>query len=285
MNQEDSLVAGTVVLFNPGEEVYETISTYIHQVARLFVIDNSTESNPSIHQKLRVIENIVYVNNGGNKGIANALNRGCAEAIREGYKYLLTMDQDTALPSNFVPELMKGFVENASEMIGIIAPRYTASKSAEKYERVLLTMTSGNILNLGAYQEVGPFLDQLFIDHVDHEFCLRLKQEGYSVIQANEVEIIHRPGDLVQFNIVGKSFRFSSHSPLRLYYFLRNGFYVANRYDNVFPEFGRFFRRLVLKEVFKIPFERDKIVRLKMMIKGYSDYKSNKLGIYNPVQE
>jgi len=272
------LVAGTVVLFNPGEEVFETISTYIRQVARLFVIDNSTQSNPSILQRLQQIENIVYVSNGGNKGIANALNRGCAEALRGGYKYLLTMDQDTALPSNFVRDLMRGFVENASEMIGIIAPRYTSSNSAEKYEKVPLTMTSGNILNLSAYLKIGPFLNELFIDHVDHEFCLRLRQNGYAIVQANEVMIIHRPGHLVSFRFFGKKVAFSSHSPIRLYYFARNGFYVGSQYQKSFPEFSALFRNLLLKEIFKIPFESDKFLRLKMIIKGYRDYRSEKLG-------
>jgi len=284
VNQEDSLVAGTVVLFNPGEEVYETISTYIRQVARLFVIDNSTQSNPSILRRLQQTESIVYINNGGNKGIANALNRGCAEALRGGYKYLLTMDQDTALPANFVRDLMKGFVENASEMIGIIAPRYTASNNAEKYEKVPLTMTSGNILNLSAYLKIGPFLNELFIDHVDHEFCLRLRQNGYAVVQANEVMIIHRPGHLVSFKFFGKKVAFSSHSPIRLYYFARNGFYVGSQYRKSFPEFSVLFRNLLLKEIIKIPFESNKFLRLKMIIKGYRDYRSEKLGAIGPMK-
>jgi len=38
------------------------------------------------------------------------------------------------------------------------------------------------------------------------------------------------------------------------------------------------FRNLLLKEVFKIPFESDKFLRLKMIIRGYRDYRSEKLG-------
>jgi rhamnosyltransferase len=280
VNHDLSSVAGTVVLFNPGKDIHEAIETYVNQVSRLFVIDNSTDRDLKIVQRLQQIEKVVYINNNGNKGIANALNAGCAEAIKQGYKYLLTMDQDTRLSAKFVSSLMKGLSEWNSDTVGIIAPRYTVDhrQQRERLQEVKLTMTSGNILNLAAYEKVGPFLDELFIDHVDHEYCFRLRQNGYAIIQLNDVEILHRPGNLTTIKFFGKEISFSSHTPLRLYYYARNGFYVGRKYRESFPEFRRLFRNLLMKEIFKIPFESDKILRLKMIIKGYKDYKSDKLG-------
>ena len=55
--------------------------------------------------------------------------------------------------------------------------------------QVLTPMTSGSLLDLSAYEAVGPFMDELFIDQVDNEFCLRLRAAGFSVLEAGEATL------------------------------------------------------------------------------------------------
>lgn len=271
-------IAGVVVLYNPTDTVIDTISSYIQQVKLLYVVDNSTTKNPAAIQKLRELTNVIYVDQQGNKGIAAALNRGARLAIADGFRFLLTMDQDTKLKSDFISDLSQRLNEDDVDQIGIIAPRYDRlpKKKPGRFEKILFTMTSGNILNLDAFNKTGPFLEELFIDHVDHEYCLRLNQNGFKIIQMNDVEIDHRPGSITR--LFFKDVLFSSHSPQRLYYFCRNGFYVANRYRKTFPAFRYRFYKLMLKEICKIPFEKNRIVRIQMLIKGYFDYKSGTFG-------
>jgi rhamnosyltransferase len=278
MNALSQSLAGTVVLYNPSDSVFDTILSYIDQVVKLYVVDNSDCHNASLKQKLKQLNNVIYVNNHGNKGIATALNVGAGLALKDGFDFLLTMDQDTSLLPNYIVELMKPFVHEMPDKIGIIAPRYTKRLKVNDnaLQEILFTMTSGNILNLTVYKEVGPFLDELFIDHVDHEYCLRLNRQGFRVIQVNDVEIIHRPGTLT--SIFKGRISFSSHSPQRLYYFCRNGFYVSRLYRKDFPVFKRTYRNLFIKEIAKIPFEDTKLKRLTMVVKGYIDYRNHKLG-------
>ena len=271
-------IAGTVVLYNPTDDVLDNIASYLNQVSKLYVIDNSVQYNDTVKRKLEQINNVSYIDHKGNKGIAAALNTGAQRALDDGIEFLLTMDQDTVLAGNFVADLMSAFPENDPDRIGILAPRYTKrlKNQTSRFQEVLFTMTSGNILNLSIYKKIGPFLEMLFIDHVDHEYCLRVNRGGYKVLQVNDIEIGHRPGSLTQ--IFTEKLTFSSHSPQRLYYFCRNGFYVCKLYQKDFPAFTRIFLTLLIKEMAKIPFEGSKLKRLRMIIGGYIDYKKNKLG-------
>jgi rhamnosyltransferase len=142
-------------------------------------------------------------------------------------------------------------------------------------------MTSGNLLNLSAYQVVGPFLDELFIDFVDVEFCLRLRQKGFLVVQANRAILKHNLGNITNVKILFKQLRTSNHSPLRRYYITRNRFFVWNKYHefDVAKEaiakdkvsFRGEIRNILLMEKYKI-------AKLAMIVKGYFDYKRNVFG-------
>lgn len=282
MKRLTNSIAGVVVLYNPANNVLDTIFSYSQQVRHLYVIDNSTNKNTDVIQTLGTIDNLSYVDHQGNKGIAAALNRGAEMAIAEGFKFLLTMDQDTKLRNNFVSDLSARLANDDVDQVGIIAPRYTkqSKKNSGRFENVLFTMTSGNILNLAVYEKIGPFLNDLFIDHVDHEYCLRLNKLNYKVIQDNDVEIVHRPGLLRTHKMLPEKFKFSSHSPIRLYYFCRNGFYVSRLYKEQFPAFRRIFLTLLTKEMLKLPFENSLLLRIKMMWKGYHDYRHHKFGSF-----
>jgi GT2 family glycosyltransferase len=43
-------------------------------------------------------------------------------------------------------------------------------------------MSSGNLLNLAAFKQVGAYNESFFIDYVDHEYCLRLKKKRFSIL-------------------------------------------------------------------------------------------------------
>src|ERR1700761_2402089 len=88
-------VQGVVVLYQPAEAVTGNIKTYIKGLDKLYVIDNSNTPVNSVIDCLKQTENIIYISNNGNKGIAHALNVGAAKAIEAGAVWLLTMDQDS----------------------------------------------------------------------------------------------------------------------------------------------------------------------------------------------
>lgn len=280
LQPEKKRVAAVVVLFNPSSAVLANIESYRTQVEHVFAIDNSVATHKAIEDAIVSSGGVSLHKHGANLGIAAALNTGAQLALGHGYDLLLTMDQDTLLDPGYVERLYAGFLRNGDQT-GIIAPRYgVPTEAPPKDEHVLFTMTSGNLLNLHAYRETGPFMTELFIDHVDHEYCLRLQRRKFHIIQDNSLQLKHRPGHLINLRLLGKNLAISTHSPTRLYYFCRNGFFVSRQYRADFPGFKRSFLRLLVKELLKAIVVSDRWQRLRMIRLAYRHFLAGKLGEY-----
>ena len=164
-------LAGVVVLYQPSDDVNQNIHTYLPCLDRLYVIDNSSED----YSKTYKDKKIKYIFNGKNLGIAAALNIGAKEAIKEGFEWLLTMDQDSSFIENDVKKMIEflervrtdSFVQEIIltdyDKIGLISPLHMTIMNPNDESRgidsPLNVMTSGNIISLKAYQEIGGFKD------------------------------------------------------------------------------------------------------------------------------
>lgn len=273
-------IAGVVVLYQPDKKVIANIKTYINQVDILYAVDNSDKKNHKLIEILEKSLKIQYVDNGGNKGIAAALNVGAVSAIRAGYEYLLTMDQDSRCSEHMVERLAEYFKMHSGEHIGIVSAfqEISSEKSIyhlKKEEQLQTVMTSGNLLNLTAYKKVGKFLNKYFIDHVDNEYCLRLNKRGYKVVRLNDVILHHNLGVPVNVAGIAKSL----HSPVRLYYIVRNSLDMCERYEKDFPNYIAHERVERKKEIRKnLLYGKHRCRQIYYLIKAIVDYKTNHFG-------
>lgn len=277
-------ISGVTVLYNPESSTIENIKSYIDKLDLLFVIDNSASVMPIIREFCEEHYKIKYIKPGDNIGVAAALNMGAELSINNSFDFLLTMDQDSFFQESDFEKYVNFLHEINKDKVGIISPCHNSSnKRVDKpaIKKTLFTFTSGNFLNLKIYQKVGPFLNELFIDHIDHEYGLRLNSKGYEIQQIGEITLRHNLGNAKVLRILGVRVRYISHSPLRNYYMIRNGFYVAFIYRFLYPSFHFINLKLVLKELLKIVFlEDEKFDRLKFVLIGFRDYKSRKLGVW-----
>ena len=276
-------IVGLVVLYNPDQNVIGNIQTYISQLSMLYVIDNSEVCNNKIFETIKVFDNSTYIFNGENLGIAKALNIGAEEAIKDGFKFLFTFDQDSKATPKMIETMISFLKENDYSNIGILSPfqdnKGYKNPPNKKVTKVSNIATSGNLLNLDAYTKVGPFLDELFIDYVDVEYCLRLNSSGFKVIRLNDAILIHNLGNIVKRRFLFRKVAVTNHSPLRLYYRTRNRFYVLRKYKYKFPLFSIYnFFRLFMETLKVVCFESERIEKIRMMIRGYSHYKKNNFG-------
>lgn len=278
-------IAGLVVLYNPDPRVLQNIHTYLHQVEVLFAVDNSEVVNPAVVEHLKHSEKIIYIPLGENLGIAKALNVGAEKALQLGYDFLLTVDQDSRAEADMVDKMLRCLEDRDISNIGILTPFHcieafpSPPPSGLKYKEELTTITSGNLLSLKAFREVGPFLEELFIDYVDFEYCLRLNFKGFKIMTVYDAWLHHKWGNAHIEKFLFKRYKLSNHSYIRRYYITRNRFYVSRMYKNSFPKFYRSHRKLVRPELFQILLlEEDRFRKLKMFLKGYWDYKKGKLG-------
>jgi rhamnosyltransferase len=273
-------IAGMIVLFQPAMVVLKNVMTYIDQVEKLYVLDNSTVYNQSLINQLKLIRKIEYINNGGNQGIAHALNRGCNRALADGFEWILTMDQDTSVPGDMIKSFLDFAGTRTFENIGILCPSHSKIpvENQEKFIEVKETITSANLLRLFAFKETGGFKEDLFIDYVDHEFCMRLRKKDFLIYESTNIKVIHELGELLTKVFFGRAFSITYHSPLRLYYIVRNGFAVSRMYPEN-KDFKKSVRKVFFAELGKsLIFYNRKKDSLLAIWYGFIDFKRGRLG-------
>lgn len=274
-------IACIIILYNPADKVLYNVETYKNIFSHIILVDNSITS---LEGKIIESNKITYISNKANLGIAKALNIGISEAIKKSLKYALFLDQDSNLSEKAFVVLLEAIDLLRENKWGIISayqkdPKYDVQNKNSGTKEVLTTITSGSILNLEAYRNSGPFIDDLFIDYVDFEYCLRLRKNGYKIYQCNDAILDHHLGNMETKHVFNKSFSVTHHSLVRYYYRTRNRFYVMNRYKKDFPGFVRQDRRLLITDLLKIIFyEKHKLLKIKYIFKGIVDYKRNRFG-------
>lgn len=94
MTTAKSRICGVVLLHNPTAVHLSSIESYRHGVERLYVINNSPPIDPDRLRYIGALEKTTLLSSGENLGIGAALNRAVSTARAEGYRWVLTMDQD-----------------------------------------------------------------------------------------------------------------------------------------------------------------------------------------------
>lgn len=275
-------IAGVTVLYNPNEEVISNIKSYVDQLEQLYLIDNSDHSNEELLSEVLTNPAVSYFPNHENLGIAKVLNLAAEKALENDFDYLFTIDQDSSAPDDLIKNMLKA-VEGI-EKIGIISPvhqnKFDTIKPAEENVVDRLTVkTSGNLLNLKAYEQVGGFKEEYFIDYVDIEYCMRLWKNGLKVLEVSNAILTHSEADLDKRKIFKWTVYPYNHSPIRMYYKCRNRFYLLKDYGKKFPQYFNYEKSHFYNNFIKIIlFEKNKILKFKMSLKGFIDYYRKKTG-------
>lgn len=292
-------IAGCVIFFNPAESVIENLITYVRELDLFIVVDNSPIENVALSETIKkLFSNVSYHWLRSNEGIAKALNVACSIAIDHGCEWLLTMDQDSSFNAGGVVDMITRIdeVNRIFPGIGIISAShkihdeaalkiYTADKGAglqgtKDYVELAVTMTSGNLLNLKAYEVAGPFADKLFIDHVDHEYCLRLRKYKYRIVQVNTIFLNHSLGSFEVRSFLGKKLKVSNHNYQRRYYMTRNGLYISKHYFSLDQKICLdILKNIFFFDMVKILFfEQKKLLKIKAVWMGIYHFIKNRYG-------
>ena len=290
-------ILAVIVSYNPDKSLINLYNSIINQVDELLIFDNfSTEKeSKKILKNLSTKVRIIF--NDKNLGVAAALNQGAKYAIEHGYKWLLTLDQD----SEFFPhtyEILLDSYKNMSDKddIMLIAPKYKDRGTEDRmvgssetttendnnkiphqvqddkklssvyWKQVILNLTSGSLIKTESFKKIGFFDEKLFIDQVDNDFCYRIKKENYKIKIAQNIIFLHRLG-----NSQKKLFcTATNHSPLRRFYLARNSTIMLKRYFFVAPYTAtRFFLGGTILGWIKILlFEKNKFEKISSGVKG-----------------
>lgn len=273
-NKKKDMICAGVVTYNPDIGVLDNnLSALCPQVNEVFIVDNGSSNKAFISDLLRKYSNATVQFNDENLGIAQALNQLCGQAYKEGYLWIVTMDQDSVCDTEMIEKLSS--MKKADK--GIIAPRVefrddgmlieTTHNKNSVVEGIDACITSGSMTNLEAWRTAGGFDEWLFIDHVDNEFCAHIKKHGYKIIRVNEALLYQRAGDMKHIMLFGKPIMLPYYSNFRNYYICRNTVYFIRKYwrdINLFREI----RSFVYSQSIKLIFERGRLRNLKSSVRG-----------------
>ena len=283
-------IAAVIITYNTGNEFYKNVLSLKKHVGEVIVVDNG--SNKETLSMLRGLkEEITLIELNENKGIAYALNRGIEYAVNNDFQWVLTLDHDSTVSDSMISNMLSVYNsidESEKEKIVMLTPKHVeekqmdvVSKSQEnKWEYVLTEITSGALTKADFYKN-ELYDEKLFIDLVDHDYCLRINSMGYKIIRVNSAILIHNLGESIQKKILGITITPTNHSALRRYYMSRNRKYIWNKYRGTFKEWVIKDKIRFLNEIVKIiAFEDEKLNKLKMIKLGLNDYKDKKWGCY-----
>ena len=283
-------IAAVIITYNTGNEFSKNVLSLKKHVGEVIVVDNG--SNKETLSMLRGLkEEITLIELNENKGIAYALNRGIEYAVNNDFQWVLTLDHDSTVSDSMISNMLSVYNsidESEKEKIVMLTPKHVeekqmdvVSKSQEnKWEYVLTEITSGALTKADFYKN-QLYDEKLFIDLVDHDYCLRINSMGYKIIRVNSAILIHNLGESIQKKILGITITPTNHSALRRYYMSRNRKYIWNKYRGTFKEWVIKDKIRFLNEIVKIiAFEDEKLNKLKMIKLGLNDYKDKKWGCY-----
>jgi rhamnosyltransferase len=292
MKDVDIVVSNTailVTLYNPDVKFFAAnLSSYIDQVSLVIICDNSDCNDKA--EEIGVLasryRNVSLLNLGGNKGIAVAQNIGARYAIQRGWSYLIEMDQDSELPSNYVKKIASSYCQlvDAGIQVGGIGPLAVKAGDEFIYHKrkpdiglvsVEKTLSSGFFYSTDAYKKIGPKYEELFIDYVDWEWCWRARSLGFAIYIDTNLKISHMLGEGHRRFLLWKV---GMPAPIRHYYQYRNSLHLL-RFSHI-PLRWRLSRIIVNLVKFPIYalFSKQGMLRTKYILKGVIDFSSGNLG-------
>lgn len=236
MSSNTKKIIASIITYNPDLKLlYRNIYSIYSQVEYIVIIDNASDNIEYIKKiALKITNNIEFICNDVNQGIAKALNQAAEFASDNNYDALLTLDQDSVVEDGFVDELVKGFFSYdiaiscpvvVDRNIGVVMQ---GSKNKSTFQKQCITSGSLNIVK--RIIKVGGFDEEMFIDGVDFEFCKRVKRAGYEIYCPSKAILYHSIGNGKQFKFGPIRVYVLNHSPLRKYYRSRNTIYVSKKY-------------------------------------------------------
>jgi rhamnosyltransferase len=289
-------VWAVIVSFNPDDTIVESVARLGRQVDGIVVVDNGSAApgRGLLEACARVAPVVAIIWNPENLGIARALNQGVAAARQSGAQWVLTLDDDSLIEDGYVAQMLETYDRcrrtNPARKIGILAPRYVYKDkpaglaanppaAAGGFRWLREAITSGNLVRADVFAEVGPYRDELFIDYVDFEFCLRIRRSGYGILEADRAVLRHAMGSIRTTTILGIPVVYTTYSPVRRYYKTRNRVWCWKTFAVSNPAWVGQDVLLFVWEVAKIILTENALARqLRSVARGMADGLGNRTG-------
>ena len=293
--EQSATVTAIVVTHDPDETAEQVLAACSAQCDRVIVIDNASE--PEARARLRAAaaqrSHLTLVENEENVGLAAAQNQGLAMARAEKTDWVLLLDDDSVPERAMVRTLLDAWRDLPDRRrVGLLAPRLTddeetlrpylvAGRGRTRLRREpmgpgavvrdgLFAIASGSLIRRCVLDVVGPMAGPFFIDYIDVEFCLRLRQAGFEVVGIGDAVLHHRFGEFHETSILGRRLALNIHSAGRRRLIYRNRVWVWRRYASLAPAWLMYDMAAALYGLWKAAvLEPDRRAKMAGILRGF----------------
>lgn len=285
----EPLIYIILVNYNGYADTVDCVNSLLkiqYQNYKIVIVENASKDSELLKKDQFLNENTIILYAQENKGFSDGNNIGIKYAMQFNPDYLLLLNNDTVVQSDFLNHLVNT-AEN-HEKIGIVTGRIYYHKNHENlwysggqynrnsgktnqvmYDKSIneekkITFASGCLMLVSkeCIQKVGLLDDSYFMYSEDTDYCCRVCDAG--------LEIIWNPNSII-FHKVSASV--GDNSVFQQYYITRNNFIMTKKYGEIKAKAYLFRIIQCIKDVIKGR------LKLKVAIWAYLDFLKGENGI------
>jgi rhamnosyltransferase len=283
LHPQANKVCAVIVTYHIGTRIFPCIDSVMGQVGGIIIVDNNSDSETvnALHQ-LEARQQVEVIYNRINRGIASALNQAIRSAIKQRYRWVLTLDHDSEATPGMVEKLLQAY-EVLGEGVGIVAANPFDRDSGMFLQRRQLELNKGRIIdvrtpisagcliNARIFESAGFFNESLFVYYVDDDFSVRVRRNGLRIVLCRDAILRHSEGAKERRRFLWRQVFYERYGAEARYYIARNAVYMLqNRHD----DYGYCYavvRRLLSDPAKVLIYGPERLRKLKFMVRGLWD--------------
>ena len=278
----ETTICALVVTHHPEPSFPSRLEAVARECGAAVVVDNgSNASEIGMIEREATRQGAHLIRNPSNLGLAAALNQGARWAFAQGHAFILVLDQDSEPMPGIADELSSVYrLANAEQRTAIVGSNFidkatrqprirNVQRTGSEWTPRRTVIMSGSLIEREAFEAVGPFREEFFVDSVDHDFCLRARRLGFQVAATVKPLMEHSLGAPTARRRLGITFVTSNHSADRRYLATRNRTALAREYALEEPRWVAASVYSLLKETLVVLLvEDERAAKVKSMLLG-----------------
>ncbi|MBI3684871.1 glycosyltransferase family 2 protein [Candidatus Azambacteria bacterium] len=283
---------------NDSIECLRSLEKITYPDFKVFAVDNGSREDSAAILRDFCKGKTAFMETGKNLGFSGGNNVAMRRALAEGFAYVLLLNSDTTVASDFLDEMIA--VARSDARIGVVGPKIYYYFDPERIwygGGVMRWPQGGTHVQLGeidanprerqareteyvtgcaflikseVIRKVGEMNEDFFLYHEDTDWSLRVKKAGYALMYAPLAKVYHKVSRTT--SALG--------SPAILYYDTRNALLLAQRHAPVFMRWqiyllsgARYFKQIIKYVI--LPSRRE---ASRMIMRGIEDFYRGRFG-------
>ncbi|MBI3671348.1 glycosyltransferase family 2 protein [Candidatus Azambacteria bacterium] len=297
-------VAIILLNWNGDEDTIEcikSVSKINYKNYKIFVVDNNSEKKSLEALRPFCVGGVELIENKENLGFSGGNNVGIEKALKNGFDYILLLNNDTTVEPDFLDELVK--VAESDEKIGAVGSKiyfyFEPDRNKIWYGGGKFSWFGGGehmqyghidadypndtkprevdyitgcvfLIKSDIVKKIGVLPEEYFMYYEDVDWSLSVRKAGYKTMYSPKAVVYHK---------VTRSIK-KIGSPRILYYHMRNALLLSKRHapKPIYWGILMWGWYKYAKQLLKLVILPSKKEESKMIIKGIKDFYAGKFG-------